>query len=135
MRTVMTLGTFDLFHRGHLSILRRSLELGDRLIVGVATDRYVRDEKGVIPVYSQDDRLELISRIVYVKGAYLFDSFDQLPEMLEFYTVDILTMGSDWEGKLDRYLSICKVIYLPRTTGISSTELRELVSLPNMVTS
>lgn len=134
MRTVMTLGTFDLFHRGHLSILRRSLELGDRLIVGVATDRYVRDEKGIIPIYPQADRLELISRIVYVNGAYLFDSFEQLPEMLELYTANILTMGSDWEGKLDRYLSICKVIYLPRTTGISSTELRELVSLPNMAT-
>lgn len=129
MTTVMTLGTFDVFHRGHLNILRRSKELGDRLIVGVATDRYVRDEKGIIPVYPQEDRIELVRKIVYVSGAYLLDGFDMLPDMLKAYSVDILTMGSDWDGKLEQYASVCKVIYLARTPGICSTELRELIQV------
>lgn len=127
IKTVITFGTFDLFHIGHLNILRRAKSLGDRLIVGVSTDALNYSKKHVYPVYCQQDRLEIVSSIIFVDGVFFEESLEKKSEYIKQFSADILVMGSDWTGKFDfcEKECGCKVIYLPRTEGISTSMLKE----------
>ncbi len=127
MTIVITFGTYDLFHIGHLNIINRSLKLGDKLIVGVSTDQLNFNKKQKYPVYKQEDRLEILKHINGVDEVFYEESLEQKREYILKYKADILVMGDDWEGRFDEFNDICKVVYLPRTPGISSTQVKEYI--------
>lgn len=125
MKTVITYGTFDLFHVGHLNLLRRAKELGDYLIVAVSSDRFNWEEKQKKCEIPDKDRMAIIEAIKYVDKVIPEDSWEQKIEDVKKYNVDVFVMGDDWKGKFDFLKDYCEVVYLPRTEGISSTQLKE----------
>jgi glycerol-3-phosphate cytidylyltransferase len=129
MKTVVTFGTFDLFHIGHLNILRRASELGDKLIVGVSSDALNFSKKSRFPYYKESDRMEIVRSIVYVSDVFLEESLELKGEYIQKYSADILVMGSDWEGRFDAMKQYCQVVYLPRTEGISTTSLVDTIRI------
>jgi glycerol-3-phosphate cytidylyltransferase len=127
MTRVITFGTFDLLHIGHIKIMQRAKEYGDELIVGVSSDELNFEKKNIYPIYNQDDRMEIIRNIKCVDQVFLEESLEKKREYILNHKADILIMGSDWEGKFDEFNDICKVIYLPRTKGISSTMVKSVI--------
>lgn len=124
MKRVLTFGTFDLFHVGHLRILQRAKALGDYLIVGVSTDELNLRKKGTYPSYSEDERLEIIRSVRYVDEAFLEESLERKREYILRFGADVLVMGDDWKGKFDEFSDICRVEYLERTPNISTTQVK-----------
>lgn len=125
MKKVITYGTYDLLHQGHLNLLRRAKELGDYLIVGVTNDSFDRD-RGKLNVRNNVlERVEAVKATGYADQVIIEDYVGQKIDDIQKYGVDIFAIGSDWEGKFDYLNEFCKVVYLPRTEGISSTMLRE----------
>lgn len=125
MKNVITYGTFDLFHVGHLNLLRRAKELGDYLIVAVSSDRFNWEEKQKKCEIPDKDRMAIVEAIKYVDKVIPEDSWEQKIEDVKKYNVDVFVMGDDWKGKFDFLKDYCEVVYLPRTEGISSTQLKE----------
>jgi glycerol-3-phosphate cytidylyltransferase len=125
MKTVITFGTFDLFHVGHLRLLKRAQQLGDRLIVGVSTDALNLAKKGFAPIFTQADRMEIVASVTGVDEVFSEESLDLKGDYIKTYKADILVMGDDWKGKFDQFKSLCEVVYLPRTEGISTTQVKE----------
>ena len=121
---VITFGTFDLLHIGHINILKRAKSFGDTLIVGVSSDELNYSKKQKYPVYNQSDRINIIGAIRYVDEVFVEESLDLKRDYILKYKADILVMGNDWEGKFDFVSDLCKVIYLPRTQDISTTEIK-----------
>lgn len=128
MITVITFGTFDLFHIGHLNILNRASGLGQRLVVGVSSDRLNAHKKGRLPFYSQTDRMRIIQSLKCVDTVFLEQSLALKADYIERYRADILVMGSDWQGRFDHLSSLCRVVYLPRTPSVSTTALIEIIA-------
>lgn len=126
-RTILTYGTFDLFHIGHLNLLRRLKSMGDRLIVGVSTDEF-NQLKGKKTIISFEQRIEIVQSIRYVDLAIPETRWEQKLEDIRKHQVDVFAMGNDWEGKFDFLKEHCEVVYLPRTRDISSTSLKSLMS-------
>jgi glycerol-3-phosphate cytidylyltransferase len=124
---VLTYGTFDLFHIGHLNILKRLKEQGDRLIVGVSTDEF-NAIKGKKPVVPFEQRIEIVRAIRYVDEAIPEDNWEQKRLDIEKYNADVFGIGEDWKGKFDDLGDKVEVVYLPRTTGISTTEMKRVLS-------
>ncbi len=124
MKKVLTYGTFDMFHIGHLNLLRRAKSLGDYLIIGVSSDEFnkVKGKKTLIPF---DERKEIINSIKYVDLVIKEDSWEQKIEDIQKYSIDIFVMGDDWQGEFDFLKQYCEVVYLPRTKDISTTKLKE----------
>lgn len=127
MRRVITFGTFDVFHVGHLSILERAAELGDELIVGVSTDALNEKKKGKRPVYTETDRISIIRALRVVDKAFFEESLEKKRKYIEDFWADILVMGADWKGKFDDLQDICDVVYLPRTPSVSTTAVIERI--------
>lgn len=127
MKNVITFGTFDVFHVGHLRILLAAKVLGDKLIVGVSSDTFSESKKKKRPVYSEQERMEIIIALECVDQVFLEESFEQKREYLTQYNADILVMGDDWKDKFDEFSDICDVVYLPRTPSISTTALIEKI--------
>lgn len=125
MKTVITFGTYDLFHIGHLNVLRRAAGLGDRLVVGVSSDKLNRLKKSKSSTFSAHERMEIIGAMRCVNHVFAEDSLEQKREYIEQYAADVLVMGDDWKGKFDHLADICQVVYLPRTPGISTTAIVE----------
>ena len=124
MKTVITYGTYDLLHQGHINLLRRAKELGDYLIVGVTNDSFDRD-RGKLNVRNNVlERVEAVKATGYADKIIIEDYVGQKIDDIQKYNVDIFAIGSDWEGKFDYLNEFCEVVYLPRTQGISSTMLR-----------
>ena len=124
MKKVITYGTYDLLHQGHLNLLKRAKELGDYLIVGVTNDNFDRD-RGKLNVRNNVlERVEAVKATGYADKIIIEDYVGQKIDDIQKYNVDIFAIGSDWEGKFDYLNEFCKVVYLPRTPGISSTMLR-----------
>lgn len=126
-KRVITFGTFDIFHIGHLNILERSASLGDTLIVGISSDELNFSKKNRLPVYDQQSRLKIIQSISFVDEVFIEHSLEKKREYIEFFKADVLAMGDDWKGKFDEFNNICDVIYFPRTPSISTTEIIEIV--------
>ena len=127
-RTVITFGTFDVFHVGHVRVLARAAELGDRLVVGVSADALNVAKKGRAPVFNQDERLEIISSLAVVDEVFIEESLEKKKEYILDHAADVLVMGDDWTGKFDWVSDVCEVIYLPRTPSVSTTGLIEHIS-------
>jgi choline-phosphate cytidylyltransferase len=123
-RCVITFGTFDLFHIGHLNIIRRARALGDRLIVGVSSDALNQRKKAILPVFSEAERCEIVSGLRWVDSVFLEESLELKGEYIRRYGAQVLVMGDDWAGRFDVYRDVCEVIYLPRTDGISTTAIK-----------
>ena len=127
-KTVITFGTFDVFHVGHLRVIERAAALGDRLVVGVSADALNEKKKGRRPVFSQAERLEIVASLKAVDKVFVEESLEQKRDYILEHKADILVMGDDWSGKFDEFSDICEVHYLPRTPSISTTELIEKIS-------
>lgn len=124
MKKVITYGTYDLLHQGHINLLRRAKDLGDYLIVGVTSDSFDRG-RGKLNVRNNVlERVEAVKATGYADEVIIEDYLGQKIDDIQKYDVDIFAIGSDWEGKFDYLNEYCKVVYLPRTEGISSTMLR-----------
>lgn len=123
-KIVITYGTFDLFHMGHLKLLQRLSKLGDKLIVAVSTDEFnkLKGKKTIIP-YEQ--RAEIVKNIKCVDMVIAENGWEQKIKDIKKYDVDIFAIGDDWEGKFDFLKDYCEVVYLDRTEGISSTQLKQ----------
>jgi glycerol-3-phosphate cytidylyltransferase len=126
--TVITFGTFDVFHVGHVRVLKRAAELGDRLVVGVSADALNVAKKGRPPVFSQEERLEIVASLKVVDAVFLEESLEQKRDYILEHGADILVMGDDWQGKFDWVSDVCKVVYLPRTPSVSTTGLIEHIA-------
>ena len=129
-KVVLTYGTFDMFHIGHLNLLKRLKDLGDELIVAVSTDEF-NNEKGKKTLIPFEQRAEIVESIKYVDRVISEESWDQKEDDIKKFKVDIFAMGDDWEGKFDHLEMLCQIIYLPRTKKISTTALKK--SLTNFL--
>lgn len=127
LKTVITYGTFDLFHVGHLRLLQRLKDLGGKLIVGVSTDEF-NAEKGKKCIIPYEQRVEILRNLRQVDLVIPECNWEQKLEDIKKYKVDIFAMGSDWAGKFDFLNEACAVVYLDRTDGISTTELKNVLS-------
>lgn len=126
MRRVLTYGTFDTLHFGHIRLLQRARALGDYLIVGLSTDSFnAKKEKQAF--HSWDERKFFLEALRYVDLVIPERTWDQKSDDVKNYHVDVFTMGSDWEGEFDFLSSLCDVSYLPRTENISSTQIRNVL--------
>ena len=128
MKTVLTYGTFDLFHRGHVRILKRLSQLGDKLIVGLSTDEF-NAGKGKRSLFSYEERKEILESCRYVDKVIPESDWAQKKLDVVKYNVDIFGMGSDWAGKYDELKDLCEVVYLDRTEDISTTDIKQSLSI------
>lgn len=128
LRTVVTFGTFDVFHVGHLRVLERAAALGDRLVVGVSSDALNLRKKDREPVFSEGERLAIVAALRVVDEVFLEESLEQKRDYLVQHGADVLVMGDDWAGRFDEFSDVCEVVYLPRTPAISTTALIEKIS-------
>jgi len=126
-RRVITFGTFDLFHLGHVNILRRAKALGDWLIVGVSSDELNARKKGHKPYFGLDERLAIVSDSRFVDEVFVEDALELKGEYIRMHRAAVLVMGDDWAGRFDEFTPLCEVVYLPRTPEISSTQIITIV--------
>ncbi|MAQ14522.1 MAG: glycerol-3-phosphate cytidylyltransferase [Sandaracinus sp.] len=126
--TVITFGTFDVFHVGHLRVIERAAALGDRLVVGVSADALNVSKKGREPVFSQDERLAIVGALRWVDEVFVEESLELKRDYIVAHGARTLVMGDDWTGKFDEFEDICQVVYLPRTPAISTTAIVEKIS-------
>ena len=125
MKRVLTYGTFDLLHYGHINLLRRAKALGDYLVVGLSTDAFNWNEKHKRSYFSYDVRKSMLEAIRYVDLVIPECSWEQKALDVEKYNIDVFVIGDDWEGKFDFLKSQCEVVYLPRTPEISTTKIKK----------
>lgn len=123
MRKVITYGTFDLLHYGHINLLRRAKEQGDYLIVGLSSDEF-NALKGKKSYFPYEERKCMLEAIKYVDMVIPEENWEQKTSDVEKYGVDVFVMGNDWEGKFDFLKDQCEVVYLPRTPEISTTKIK-----------
>ena len=126
MKKIITYGTFDLFHIGHLELLRRAKGLGDYLVVGVSNDRF-NSLKGKKCIYPYKERSKIINAVKYVDEVIQESSWEQKRNDIVELGIDVFTIGDDWTGKFDDLKDICDVEYLPRTQGISTRNIKGMI--------
>ncbi len=124
MKRVITYGTFDLLHYGHINLLRRAKALGDYLIVGLSTDHFNREMKNKPNYFDYPTREMMLDAIRYVDLVIPEETWEQKVDDIRLYRVDVFVMGDDWKGKFDHLSEYCKVVYLPKTPEISSSMIR-----------
>ncbi len=123
-KVILTYGTYDILHYGHINMLRRAKEMGDVLIVGLSTDEF-NEGKGKTCYYSYEERKMMLEAIRYVDKVIPETAWEQKVTDVEKYNVDVFTIGDDWEGEFDFLKDQCEVVYMPRTEGISTTQIKE----------
>ena len=123
MKKVITYGTFDLIHHGHINILKRAKQNGDYLIVGLSSDEF-NEIKGKAAYHSYEERKLILEAIKYVDEVIPEHNWGQKIQDIKNNNVDLFIMGSDWEGKFDELMDYCEVLYLPRTEGISTSKIK-----------
>lgn len=130
MKVVITYGTFDLFHVGHIRLLKRLRALGDELIVGISSDEF-NLLKGKNSFYSYEERAEILESCKYVSKVFPEHNWEQKKSDIKRYNVSTFAMGDDWQGKFDELTDLCEVVYLPRTEDVSTTEIKRALSKVN----
>ena len=125
MRRVITYGTFDLLHYGHINLLRRAKQYGDYLIVALSTDEFNWKEKRKKSFFSFEQRKQLLESIRYVDLVIPEENWEQKRSDIKEYHIDTFVMGDDWKGKFDELGELCEVVYLPRTPEISTTQIKK----------
>lgn len=139
MQRVITYGTYDLLHYGHINLLRRAHALGDYLVVALSTDEFNLRMKNKVCVQSYEERKLILESLRFVDLVIPEENWEQKQEDIRLYKINIFCMGSDWEGKFDFLKPFCEVQYLPRTEGISTTQRKndvvQIFSTRNRITS
>ena len=125
MKRVITYGTFDLLHYGHINLLRRAKQLGDYLIVALSTDDFNTSKKNKVCYFSYEERKKLLESIRYVDLVIPETCWEQKVSDVHEFKVDVFVMGNDWEGKFDFLKDHCEVVYLPRTPEISTSKIKQ----------
>ena len=125
MKRVITYGTFDLLHYGHINLLRRARELGDYLVVALSTDEFNWNQKQKKCYFPYEERKRMLEAIRYVDLVIPEESWEQKTTDVEKYQIDIFVMGDDWKGRFDFLQEQCQVVYLPRTPEISTTRIKQ----------
>lgn len=128
MKTIITYGTFDLFHVGHVNLLQRAKALGDRLIVAVSTDEF-NQQKGRTTLVPFEHRAAVVASCRYVDLVIAESSWAQKVTDIQKYAVDIFVIGDDWQGKFDDLKALCEVQYLSRTRNILSTSIKQAMQV------
>jgi glycerol-3-phosphate cytidylyltransferase len=126
MKRVLTYGTFDVLHYGHINLLRKAKDLGDILIVGLSSDEF-NLHKDKRSYYSFEKRKQMLGAIKYIDQVIEENCWEQKVTDVLKYKIDVFVMGDDWKGKFDNLSEYCEVVYLPRTEGISSTKIRKVI--------
>lgn len=126
MKKVITYGTFDLLHRGHINLLKRAREMGDYLVVGLSSDGFnaVKHKKSF---YSYEERKLVLEAVRYVDLVIPENDWEQKERDIREHGIDVFVMGDDWEGKFDHLKELCEVVYLPRTEGVSTTQTKAML--------
>lgn len=127
MRTILTYGTFDLLHIGHINLLKRARNLGERLIVALSTDEFNLVEKNKICVNNYEDRKVILESLRFVDKVIPEENWIQKVTDVEKYNVNVFTIGDDWEGHFDFLKDKCEVVYLTRTANVSTTEIKHQI--------
>lgn len=125
MKRVITYGTFDLLHYGHINLLRRARELGNYLVVALSTDEFNWNQKQKKCYFPYEERKRMLEAIRYVDLVIPEESWEQKTSDVDKYQIDIFVMGDDWKGKFDFLQEQCQVVYLPRTPEISTTRIKQ----------
>ncbi|MPM37305.1 Glycerol-3-phosphate cytidylyltransferase [bioreactor metagenome] len=128
LKKVITYGTFDLLHYGHINILKRAKEQGDYLIVALSTDKF-NEIKGKKNYFSYEERKRLVESVRYVDLVISEDSWEQKINDIKEYKVDVFVMGDDWYGKFDFLKEFCEVVYIERTPEISTSKIKDDLKL------
>lgn len=128
MKRVITYGTFDLLHPGHINLLRRAKDLGDELYVGLSTDEF-NQMKGKTAVLKYEQRKTVLEAIRYVDHVFPESDWEQKTSDIKKYEIDCFVMGDDWKGKFDFLKDYCTVVYLPRTPDISTTDIKQKIQI------
>lgn len=124
MKKIITYGTFDLLHIGHINILRRAKEMGDYLVVGLSTDEFNK-EKNKKAYHSYENRKMILESIEFVDEVIPEENWEQKIKDIQEHDIDVFVMGDDWEGHFDFLKEHCEVVYLPRTIGISTSQIKK----------
>lgn len=127
MKKVITYGTFDLIHRGHINLLRRAKEMGDYLIVAISTDQF-NTQKNKKAYHSFEDRKMILESIRYVDEVILEETWEQKIDDIHKHHIDVFVMGDDWQGEFDFLADYCTVMYVPRTNGVSTSMIKNDLS-------
>lgn len=125
MKKVITYGTFDLLHYGHVNLLQRAKALGDYLIVAISTDEFNWNKKQKKCYFSYEERKRLVEAIRYVDLVIPEEEWEQKVSDVKEFKIDTFVIGDDWEGKFDFLKDLCEVVYLPRTPEISTTQIKK----------
>ncbi|HAR91969.1 MAG: glycerol-3-phosphate cytidylyltransferase [Eubacterium sp.] len=125
MKKVITYGTFDMLHYGHINLLRRAKELGDYLVVVLSTDEFNWNMKQKKCYFTYEERKMVLEAIKYVDEVIPENNWEQKIDDVKNNDIDVFVMGNDWEGKFDFLKDYCEVVYLPRTEGISTTQIKD----------
>lgn len=125
MKKVITYGTFDLLHYGHINLLQRAKALGDYLIVALSTDEFNSVSKGKVTYFTYEERKRLLEAVRYVDLVIPEENWEQKISDVKEFKVDTFVMGNDWEGKFDFLKDYCEVVYLDRTPEISTTKIKK----------
>lgn len=127
MRRVITYGTFDLLHYGHIELLKRARALGDYLVVAISSDQF-NDIKGKKSFFDFEHRRRMLEAVRYVDLVIPENNWEQKPDDIRNLNIDVFVMGDDWSGKFDEQLGeLCEVVYLPRTPDISTTDIKQML--------
>ena len=127
MKRILTYGTFDTLHFGHIHLLQRARALGDHLIVGLSTDNF-NVQKNKKAMHCWEERKFFLEALKCVDLVIAEKTWEQKSDDIELYHVDVFTIGSDWTGKFDFLSKYCEVVYLPRTPNVSSTQIRKIIN-------
>lgn len=130
MKKVITYGTYDLLHTGHINLLRRAREFGDYLVVAISTDEF-NASKGKKAYYTFEQRKAILEAIRYVDEVIPENNWEQKVDDVKEHNIDTFVMGDDWKGEFDFLQEHCEVIYLPRTVGISTTQIKKDLNKSN----
>lgn len=128
MKRIITYGTFDLLHYGHINLLKRAKEMGDYLIVALSTDEFNLDSKNKKCYFEYEKRKKLLEAIRYVDLVIPEESWEQKINDIKEYKIDTFVIGDDWQGKFDFLKEVCNVVYLSRTPEISTTQIKKELS-------
>ena len=125
MKRIITYGTFDLLHYGHINLLRRAKAMGDYLIVALSTDEFNWNSKSKKCYFSYEKRKQLLESLRYVDLVIPENNWEQKASDIQLYQADVFVMGDDWQGKFDELSDLCEVVYLPRTPEISTSKIKQ----------
>jgi glycerol-3-phosphate cytidylyltransferase len=123
MKKIITYGTYDLLHRGHVNLLKRAKAMGDFLVVGLSSDEFnaIKNKKAF---YSYEERKLVLEAVRYVDLVIPEHTWEQKEKDIAKHDIDVFVMGDDWSGKFDHLKAQCEVVYLPRTDGVSTTQIK-----------